>query len=251
MFRLDGRIALVTGSTRGLGLAMADALSSAGAHVVLNGRDADTVAARVAEMSSDGRSVSGLAFDVADIAAGVASIDEVVERHGSIGILVNNAGIAHRAPLAEFEQADWDRVLQVNLSAPFALARAAATHMVTARWGRIINTGSVMGQIARPTISAYVASKSGIAGLTRALAVELGAFGVTVNAVAPGYVATEMNSPLVSNADFNSMVVQRTPVARWGRPDEVAAAAVFLASDEASYVNGHVLVVDGGMASSL
>jgi gluconate 5-dehydrogenase len=251
MFRLDGKVALITGSTRGLGAAMADAMIAAGAHVVVNGRREDAVMARVAELNLDGRAASGLAFDVADVDASVAAVDSVVERHGGIDILVNNAGVQHRAPLADFEQEAWLAVLDVNLNAPFALARAAARHMVAAGAGRIINIGSMLGQIARPTVAAYVTSKAGIAGLTRALAVELGGHGVTVNAIAPGYVATEMNSALVENIEFNDMVVNRTPAGRWGRPTEIAAAAVFLAADEASYVNGQVLIVDGGMSSAV
>ncbi|HEY5663674.1 MAG TPA: SDR family oxidoreductase [Ilumatobacter sp.] len=251
MFRLDGKVALVTGSTRGIGRAIAEAMASAGAHVVVNGRHEADVAAAAGALSDAGGRASGIAFDVGDTAAAVAAVDTVVERHGSIDILVNNAGVQHRSPLVEFDQAEWRRVLQVNLDAPFALARAASGHMIAAGRGRIVNTGSIMGHLARPTIPAYVASKSGIAGLTRALAVELAPYGITVNAIGPGYVATEMNEALVNDPAFNAMVVNRTPAARWGRPAEIAAAALFLASDEASYVNGQVLVVDGGLSISL
>ncbi len=251
MFRLDGKIALISGSTRGLGLAMAQAMIAAGAHVVINGRDDDTVMGTVAELNLDGRSASGLAFDVGDAAAATAAIDTVVERHGAIDILVNNAGINHRAPVEEFSDDDWRRVFAVNLDGPFAMSRAAARHMAPAGRGRILMTASVMGTVARPTIPAYVSSKAGLTGLTKALAVELAPYGITVNGIGPGYVATEMNTALVNDPAFHAMVVERTPVGRWGRPEEIAAAAVFLASDEASYITGQTLLVDGGMTTAL
>jgi gluconate 5-dehydrogenase len=249
MFRLDGKVALITGSTRGLGFAMAEAMIAQGAHVVINGRTDDAVTATVAEL--DGRSASGVAFDVADSSAGMAAIDTIVERHGAIDILVNNAGINHRAPIDEFGDDEWRSVLSVNLDAAFVLSRSAGRHMTASGVGRIINTASIMGVVARPTIPAYVTSKAGLVGMTKALAVELAPRGVTVNAIGPGYVATEMNTALVEDPDFNAMVVDSTPVGRWGTPEEIAAAAVFLASDEASYVNGQTLLVDGGMTIAL
>jgi gluconate 5-dehydrogenase len=251
MFRLDGKVALITGSTRGLGLAMAEAMVAAGAHVVVNGRSDGAVIGRVAELNLAGRSASGLAFDVADLVACAEAVETVVERHGGLDILVNNAGINHRSPLDDFGDDDWRRVLSVNLDAPFALARSAARHMTLAGRGRIINTASIMGTVARPTIPAYVTSKAGLVGMTRALAVELGPHGITVNAIGPGYVATEMNTALVNDTAFNQMVTDSTPAGRWGRPEEIAAVAVFLASDEASYVNGQTLLVDGGMTTAL
>lgn len=251
MFRLDGRVALVTGSTRGIGWAIARTLAEAGAHVVVNGRAVDAVAARVAELEGAGLRASGAAFDVVDVAAGRVAVDALAAEAGRLDVLVNNAGIQRRAPLAEFEQADFDAVLAANLRAPFALAQAAAAHMVAAGWGRIVNVGSMLGQIARPGVVAYVTSKTGIVGLTRALAVELAPSGVTVNTVAPGYIATEMNAALLADPEFTGMVERRTPAARWGRPEDVAAAALFLAAEESAFVTGQTLLVDGGLSMAL
>ncbi len=251
MFRLDDKVALITGSTRGLGWAMAQALAAQGAHVVITGRSADDVESRVGQLVDAGLSADGRPGDLTDLDEAVAGLERVVEANGRLDILVNNAGINHRAPLAQFEPDDWRRVTAVNLDAPFALARAASRSMVAAGAGRIINIGSIMGTVARPTIPAYVAAKGGVAALTKALAVELGPHGVTVNGIGPGYVATEMNTPLVQDPEFNQMVIDHTPVGRWAHPEEIAAAAVFLASDEASYVNGQTLLVDGGMTVAL
>ncbi|MGH1504257.1 MAG: SDR family oxidoreductase [Acidimicrobiales bacterium] len=251
MFRLDGKVALITGSTRGLGWAIAEAMAEQGAHVIINGRNDDDVQARVRELLDRGLSADGRAGDVGDLEAAAAGIDRIVDAAGRLDILVNNAGITVRAPLEEFTDADWEQVVRVNLDAPFALSRAAARHMKAAGTGRIINTGSIMGTVARPTIPAYVASKGGIEAMTKALAVELGPHGITVNAIGPGYVATELNTALVEDPAFDSMVRTRTPVGRWGEPREIGTAAVYLASDEAAYVNGQKLIVDGGMTVAL
>lgn len=251
MFRLDGKVAVITGSTRGLGWAMAEAMAAQGATVVINGRSPAEVEARVDELREAGHAADGWPADLADLDAAVAGLDRIAADAGRLDIVVNNAGINARAPIEEFTQDDWDRVLRVNLDAPFALSRAAVPHMRVAGGGRIINTASIMGTVARPTIPAYVSSKGGIEALTKALAVELAPFGITVNAIGPGYVATEMNAALVEDPAFNDMVCSRTPVGRWGEPAEIAAAAVFLASDEAAYVTGQKLIVDGGMTTAL
>jgi gluconate 5-dehydrogenase len=251
MFSLQGKVALVTGSSRGLGWAMAQALAKAGAHVILNARDPAALAERVAQLRAQGGEGETAAFDVTDHAAGAACIQGAVQRHGRFDILLANAGIQHRKPITEFEAADFQRVIDTNLTAVWALAKEAARVMIPRKAGRIIMTGSMSAFIARPTISAYIASKGAVHALTRELAVELAPHDITVNTIAPGYFATEMNTALIENKEFNDWVCKRTPAGRWGTLQEIGPAAVFLASDEASFVNGHVLAVDGAFSASM
>ncbi|MFQ5775723.1 MAG: SDR family oxidoreductase [Kiloniellaceae bacterium] len=248
LFSLDDKVVLITGASRGLGWSMAEAMAEAGAELVLCGRDEALLQDRVETLETRGAKAAASAFDVTDRKAAVEAIHAAVETHGRLDVLVNNAGIQHREPMTELADADWDRVLDTNLSACFVLAREAARHMVSRGHGRIINTVSIMGPLARPTVSVYVAAKGGLAALTRALAVELGAKGVTCNGIAPGFFATEMNRVLTENPEFDAFVRGRVPLGRWGEPPEVGGAAVFLASDAASYVNGQILFVDGGLS---
>ena len=246
MFSLDGRVALVTGASRGLGLAMAKALKDHGATVILNARNKDELAEAAAKIGSE-----AMAFDVTDAGIAKAALEDIVRRHGRLDILVNNAGIQHRRPITEWEDEDFDRVIAVNLSSCFKLSREAVRLMLPNKFGRIINTGSIAAILGRPTIHASVAAKAGLHGLTRSMAAELGRHGITVNALAPGFFATELNTALLDNKAFSDWVEARVPAGRWAKPEELGGAAVFLASDAAGFVNGHVLAVDGGLTTSL
>lgn len=248
IFSLQGRVALITGASRGLGWSMAQALAVAGAHVILNGRDEERLQDRAQLLSDAGLVATAQPFDVTDQAAAVAAVAEIVEREGRLDVLVANAGIQHRAPLTEFSTEDFIRVLDTDLVATFVLAREAAKAMAAQGAGRIIFVASIIGQVARPMEPAYSAASGGLLGLVRALAVELGPKGITCNAIAPGYFATEMNATLLADPEFCAWLDSRVPLRRWGRSEELGGAVVFLASPAGAYVNGHVLVIDGGMA---
>ncbi len=251
MFDLGSKVALVTGASRGLGWAMAQSLAQAGAHVALNARDEPALAARVAELAAAGLSGEACAFDVTDSEGAEQCVAELARRHGRFDILVANAGINHRQPIVDFGRDDFRRVIDTNLVAVWVLCKAAARQMIPRKQGRLILTGSISAINARATISAYVASKGAVHGLTRQLAVELARDGITVNCIAPGFFATEMNTPLIDDPAFNDWVCERTPAGRWGRLSEIGPAAVFLASDEASYVSGLIMTVDGAFTAAM
>jgi gluconate 5-dehydrogenase len=250
MFSLAGKVALVTGASRGLGRAMAMALAAAGAKVVLGGRDVPKLEEAVAEIRNDGGKAEYLAFELQDTAAGTAAIAEVVKRHGRIDILVNNAGINAWKSFLDSTEEDWHRVMDTNVTATYVLAREALRPMLEQGWGRIINVGSALSVVGRANIASYVTSKHAIAGLTKSIAAEFGARNITCNCIAPGYFNTEINAGLIATPGFGDAVANRTTVGRWGEPAELAGAVVFLASDASAYVNGHTLLVDGGLTAA-
>jgi gluconate 5-dehydrogenase len=248
MFSLENQIVLITGSSRGLGWSMAKAVAEAGATVLLHGRDKNLLKERQQHLQDLGQKAEYHTFDVANDDEVLSAFAKIREQHGHLNGLINNAGIQHRRTLTEFELEDFDRVLDTNLRASFLISREAVRLMQSRGSRSIVNVASIMGPQARKTISAYTISKAGVVGLTKALAVELGPQGIRCNSIAPGFFATEMNTALVNNPEFTSFVSGRTPMQRWGDPDELGGAAVFLLSKAASYVNGNVIFVDGGLA---
>jgi gluconate 5-dehydrogenase len=250
VFALDGQVALVTGSSRGLGWAMARALSAAGATVVLHGRDPELLRARAQELAATGARTDVAPFDVTDTQAGSRAIRHIAATHGRLDILVNNAGFMLRKPIADVTDSDWHSVLATDLTPCFTLSRAAADVMVRQGRGSIIMISSIVASTTRPQIAAYTAAKGAVSALTRALAVELGPHGVRCNAIAPGYFRTEATAPL-EGTELDRMISARTPLGRWGNPVEIGGAVVFLASEAGSYVNGTILTVDGGLTAAI
>ena len=252
LFDLTGRTALITGSSRGIGLALARGLAECGATVVVNSRQAAAVDEAVGMLSAQGLAVRGAAFDVADEAS-VRSAFEAFDRDGvAIDILINNAGIQHRKPMLELELADWQRVIDTNLTAAFLVGREAARRMVArGRGGKSINIGSLTSEAARATVAPYTVAKAGIKLLSKAMAAEWARFDIQANSIGPGYILTDMNEALVNNKEFDTWVKASNPSQRWGKPEELVGAAVFLASAASNYVNGQIIYVDGGWLSVL
>jgi gluconate 5-dehydrogenase len=250
-FRLDGRIALVTGSSAGIGFALARGLGQAGATLVLNGRDRSRLDRAAATLRGEALTVHTHAFDTTDGAAVEAAVASIEAEVGAIDILVNNAGTTRRAPFHELTPEDWHAVLRTNVDGLFVVGQAVARRMVERGRGKIINICSVMSEVGRPGTAAYTTSKGAAKMLTKAMAIDLAPHGIRVNAIGPGYFKTDLTAPLVADEKFSAWLTGRTPQRRWGEVDELAPAAVFLASDAASFVNGHVFYVDGGLTCTL
>jgi gluconate 5-dehydrogenase len=250
-FDLSGRTALVTGSSAGIGLALAAGLAGAGARVVLNGRDPARLAQAAAQLRAAGAQVETAVFDVTDGAAVTRAIAAIEADVGPIDILVNNAGMQRRGPLEQYDEAHWHELMKTNVDSVFLVGQAVARHMIPRGRGKIVNVCSVQSELGRPGIAPYTASKGAVKMLTKGMAIDWGPHGIQVNGLGPGYFKTELNRALVDNAEFSAWLVGRTPARRWGELDDLVGAAIFLASDASNFVNGHILYVDGGVTAQL
>ena len=251
LFSLSGRTALVTGSSRGLGNAIARGLAEAGARVILNGVDPARLSRAAEEMRGQGLDAREACFDVTDEAAVAAAFASFDAEEIEVDILVNNAGIQLRKPLVDFSTEEWRKVLDTNLTSAFVVGREAARRMIARKRGKIVNIGSLTSELARATVAPYTVAKGGIKMLTKAMTAEWAEQGIQVNAIGPGYMLTDMNEALVNNPQFDAWVKGRTPARRWGRPEELVGAAIFLCSAASDYVSGQIIYVDGGMISVL
>lgn len=251
-FDLSGRTALVTGSSAGIGYALARGLAGAGARVILNARNAQKLEQAADRLRAEGGAfVLSAAFDVTDGAAVTEGIGRIEAEVGAIDILVNNAGMQRRAPLEQFEQAQWHELMKTNVDSVFLVGQAVARHMIDRRRGKIINICSVQSELGRPNIAPYTASKGAVKMLTKGMAIDWGQYNIQVNGLGPGYFKTELTEALVNDAEFTRWLVSRTPSRRWGDVQDLVGAAVFLASDASNFVNGHILYVDGGVTATL
>jgi 2-deoxy-D-gluconate 3-dehydrogenase len=245
-FRLEGKVALVTGSSSGLGKAVAIGLAGAGADVACHSRTNGQAEETCSEIEALGQRAVPVVGDMARKETPASVMEQTLATFGRIDILINNAGMIRRAPAAEFSEEDWAEVIEVNLSSVFRLAQAAGRKMIEQGSGKIVNIASLLSFQGGLTVPAYTASKSGVAGLTKALANEWAKFNVNVNAIAPGYMATKNTAPLQADETRNRQILERIPAGHWGEPEDLVGAAIFLSSAASDYVQGHVLVVDGG-----
>ena len=251
LFSLKGKRALVTGSSQGIGFALAEGLGQAGANLILNGRDKDKLELAHSALAARGLEVHSLAFDVTDETAVNTAIVKIEAKHGSIDILVNNAGMQFRTPLEDFPPDTFCELLRVNVESVFLVAQAVARHMIKRKAGKIINICSVQSELGRPSIAPYTATKGAVKMLTKGMCADWAKHNIQINAIGPGYFKTPLNQALVDNPEFSGWLEKRTPAGRWGDVEELMGAAVFLASDASSFINGHILYVDGGITSVL
>jgi gluconate 5-dehydrogenase len=251
LFDLGGRLALVTGSSRGIGHALARGLAEHGVRIVVNGRDAERVGRVTEDFRTSGFDAYAFPFDVTDSAAVEEAVTRIEKEAGAIDILVNNAGMQFRAPLEDFPDSKWQALLETNISSVFFVGRAVARRMIPRRRGKIINIGSVQCEFARRSIAPYTATKGAVRNLTKGMCTDWAGYGLQINAIAPGYFKTELNRALVEDAEFSAWIERRTPAGRWGDVEELVGATIFLASDASSYVNGQTLYIDGGMGATL
>ena len=250
-FQLNGKLALITGSSAGIGFALARALGEAGAHVVINGRNAEKVSAAAQTLKAEGLTVSESVFDVTDAKSVSEAVQQIESQVAAIDILVNNAGMQIRGPLHEYKDEDWHTLMRTNLDSVYYVGKTVAQKMIPRGRGKIINICSVQSELGRPGIAPYTASKGAVKMFTKGMAIDWGQFGIQVNGIGPGYFKTELNQKLVDDPQFSSWLVGRTPSRRWGDVEDLGGATVFLASDASKFVNGHILYVDGGVTATL
>jgi gluconate 5-dehydrogenase len=252
LFDLTGKVALVTGAVHGLGMSMAKGLGNAGATIVVNNNSADSLNEAVAEYKASGLKAYGYVFDVTDEKAVAEAIAKIEKEVGPIDILVNNAGIIKRTPIIDMEVPDFELVIKIDLVGPFIVSKHVAKGMIKRGGGKIINICSMMSELGRDSVSAYAAAKGGLKMLTRSMATEWAKFNIQTNGIGPGYFATSQTAPIrVDGHPFNEFIVSRTPAGRWGNPDDLQGAAIFLSSKASDFVNGHVVYVDGGILATI
>ncbi|MDZ7332730.1 MAG: glucose 1-dehydrogenase [candidate division KSB1 bacterium] len=247
LFDLTGKLALITGSGRGIGFTLAKGLAQAGCKIILNDIDKQRLDEAVSQLRSAGFNCHGVLFDVRDENSINEQVQHIEKEIGSIDILINNAGIQIRGPLEEFNSDDWRKLIDINLTGAFLVAKAVVQGMIKRRTGKIINICSIQSELARPTIAPYTAAKGGLRNLTKGMATDWGKFNIQINGIAPGYFKTEMTKALYEDPKFDAWLRSRVPANRWGEPEELIGAAIFLASKASDYVNGHILFVDGGL----
>lgn len=252
LFDLTGKVALVTGGVHGLGMSMAKGLGNAGATIVVNNNTSDALEDAVAEYKACGLNAYGYVFDVTDEKAVASAIAKIESEVGPIDILVNNAGIIKRTPIVDMEVADFELVIKIDLVGPFIVSKHVAKSMIKRGGGKIINICSMMSELGRDSVSAYASAKGGLKMLTRSMATEWAKFNIQTNGIGPGYFATSQTAPIrVDGHPFNEFIISRTPAGRWGDPDDLQGAAIFLSSKASNFVNGHVVYVDGGILATI